>query len=120
MRAHHLNVPSPAASGLLDGGAGKVTWWGFRELSGTGGAAFRLWDGSNTTGRMIAPFSLNPSESVREWPGAHSLPYVTGLYLEVISGSFEGTIQVVNTLEDYGEGMPVVVIGTVDVEVNVP
>jgi hypothetical protein len=87
-----------------------------RELSGSTTASFRLWDGSSNAGALLAPFNLNANESVREWPGPHSLTYEIGLYLEVISGSFEATFQVISA-DEWDCGVPTVafVIGEVDV-----
>jgi hypothetical protein len=46
------------------------------------------------------------------------LPYRTGLFLEVVSGSIEGTVQVLSADEWEGGGMPVIVLGSVTVEVQ--
>jgi len=105
-------------SGQLDNRSGRVTWWGFRETSGVAGAAFRLWDGSSNNGRLLAPFALNTGESVREWPGPHSLDFETGLYLEVLSGTFEGVVQVLSDDNGTDYGIPVVLVGQVDIQVN--
>jgi hypothetical protein len=120
VRPHQIAVPSPAVSGQLDNSRGRVTWWAFRETTGIAGAAFRLWDGTNNGGRLMAPFGLNIGESVREWPGLHSLYYETGLYLEVISGTFEGVVQVISWDEWSEEGIPVVIVGDVTVNVEGP
>lgn len=118
MTPHQIAVPAPAVSTQLDNRAGRVTWWGWRETTGTAGAAFRLWDGTGNGGRLIAPFSLNLAESVRERAGKDSLPYVSGLFLEVISGTFEGTVQVISDNDDWGDATPVVIVGNVTVEVT--
>jgi hypothetical protein len=94
-------------------------FWTFRETSGGAGATFRLWDSSGNSGALVAPFSLDPGESIREFPGFHSLPYRVGLYLEVLSGTFEGQVTIVPVEEWPDEGgIPVFVIGSVDLTVN--
>lgn len=94
-------------------------YWAWRETSGASTATFRLWDGSNNGGAMVAPFTLQPNESVREFPGFHSLPYRVGLFLEILSGTIEGQVTVVPWSERDGEwGVPVIVVGSVDLTVN--
>jgi hypothetical protein len=119
MRPRILPIGSPAISGVVDGRAGHIVYWALRETSGTNPAMFRLWDGSNNQGSMIAPFSLDPGESIRENSGMHSLPYRVGLYLEILSGTIEGQITSV-LWDDWPEqgGIPVFVIGSVEIDVR--
>lgn len=98
MRPHSIslqNLNVAAVSGQVDNGGGHLVWYAMRETSGTAVASFRLWDGTSNGGRLLLPVNLNPNGSVREWPGAHTLAYETGLYLEVLAGTFEGTVQVI-------------------------
>lgn len=119
MRPRLLPIPGPAASGPLDGRGGRIVFWTFRETTGGAPATFRVWDGSSAAGALIAPFSLDPGESVREFPGFHSLPYRVGLFLEVITGTFEGQVTIVPVEEwPEGGGIPVFVIGSVDLTFN--
>lgn len=119
MRPRVFTVPGPAVSGSLDGAGGRIAFYAFRETSGASAAVIRLWDGSNNAGNLLLPISLNPGESVREVPGMHTLPYEVGLFLEVVSGTVEGQV---TTLElpshAEGWGIPVFVIGSVDLTVN--
>ena len=71
---------------------------------------------------MLATFSFVANQSVREFPGFHSLPYKTGLFLEVESGSIEGVVSVLPFAGDdiAQEGMPVFIIGSVDLNIDVP
>jgi hypothetical protein len=94
-------------------------YWSWRETSGTTAAIWRLWDGSNNAGALVAPFSLNAGESIREFPGFHTLPYRVGLFLEVLSGTIEGQVTIIPWGEKEGEyGMPVVIVGSVDLTLN--
>lgn len=117
MRNVHIPLPTPLASGQLDFASGRVTWWGFRETTGTASAVFRLWDSSTNAGKLLVPFTLSPNESTRDVPGWHGLVYETGLFFELVSGTVEGALEVVNL--DHGEdyGVPVVIIGELDVNV---
>lgn len=118
MRPRILSVQAPATSRALDGRGGRIVYWSWRETSGAGSSSFRLWDGSSAVGRLVGTFSLLPNESVREFPGFHSLPYDTGLFLEVLAGTFEGQVTIIPVDEwpDAG-GIPVFVIGSVDLTV---
>lgn len=119
MRPRILPIPGPASSGPVDGRGGRIVYWTFRETSGTAGAIFRFWDGSSNQGALIAPFSLDPGESIREFPGFHSLPYRVGLFLEILSGTIEGQVTIVPVEEwPEGGGIPVFVIGSVDLTFN--
>lgn len=114
-----LTVPAPGVSGVLDGSGGRLVFYAFRETSGVSSAVVRLWDGSSNQGNLLLPVSLNPNESIREIPGLHSLPYQVGLFLEVVSGQVEGQVTTVEL--DWGGGgggLPVFVIGSVDLTVN--
>lgn len=114
-----LTIPGPAASGVVDGSGGRVVYWAFRETSGAATATFRLWDSSNAAGTMLTPFQLAAGESIREFPGFHTLPYRVGLFLEVISGAIEGSISVLPWAdEDDAGGVPVYIVGGVNIEFN--
>lgn len=119
MRPRIIPIGSPAASGVVDGRGGRIVYWTFRETSGVAGAVFRFWDGSNNQGALVAPFSLDPGESIREFPGFHSLPYRVGLFLEILSGTVEGQVTIV-PVDEWPEegGIPVFVIGAVDLTFN--
>jgi hypothetical protein len=119
MRPRILSIPGPAVSGPVDGRGGRIIYWAFRETSGGAGAIFRFWDGSNNQGSLVAPFTLDPGESVREVPGLHGVPYRVGLFLEVLSGTIEGQVTII-LAEDYPEsgGVPVFVVGSVDLTFN--
>lgn len=118
MKAHQIAVPTPAVSGQLDNASGRLLWWAFRETTGAAPCTFRLWDGSNNAGRLMVPFSLSANGSTRDYPGMHSLPYVTGLYLEVLTGTFEGTVYVLSGKHDEPYGIPVIIIGDVSIDIG--
>jgi hypothetical protein len=114
-----FSVPGPAQSGSLDGAGGRLVFYAWRETSGVSPAVIRLWDGSNNQGSLLLPISLNPNESIREIPGMHTLPYEVGLFLEVVSGTVEGQVTTVVLGEGHqGYGIPVYVIGSVDLTIN--
>ena len=120
MRPRLIPVPGPAKSGALDNASGRVVYWSFAETAGAA-AKFRLWDSSSAAGVMLATFSFAAGWSVREFPGFHSLPYKTGLYLEVVTGTIEGVVSVLPWADSDAEqeGIPVFLIGSVQLDVNV-
>ena len=111
---------APAASGALYNAAGRVVWWSWRNTSTTTPAVLRLWDGSSAAGRLLFTISLAPTESTRDFPGWHSLPFDIGLWLEVVSGAMEGVVAIVPEDAWPGDGIPVVVVGGVTVNVDMP
>lgn len=72
----------------------RVLFWAFRETTGSAGATFRLRDGSDTGGEIIAPFALLKGGSTRDWMGPQGIPCRAGVYLEMLSGSVEGSVTV--------------------------
>lgn len=119
MNPRVFSVQGPAQSGSLDNASGRLVFYAFRETSGVSVATIRLWDGSNNQGNLLLPISLNPNESIREIPGFHTLPYETGLFLEVLSGTVEGQVTTVDLGKAHeGYGVPVYVIGSVDLTIN--
>jgi hypothetical protein len=114
----HIRVGSAGVTGALDNGSGRVIWWAFRETSGSATAAFRLWDSSTNAGALLLPVGLNASESVSDSSGPFGIPYRVGLYLEVLSGAFEGTIQVIDLHEHRLTCLPAIVVGEVNLDLG--
>lgn len=104
-------LASPAASGQVINIAGRITWFSLRETSGAAAAVVRYYDGSGASGKLMAAISLQASESTREWVGNHGLPFGGGLYLQVVSGSVEGSIVYVPESAWWESAMPVVIVG---------
>jgi len=117
VEAHHIALPSPLVSTQVDNSTGYLVWWAFRETSTTASLTLRLWDGTGPNSRLLLPISLINSCSTREWPGNHALPYVSGLFLELVSGTGEGSVQVCSALPGEPYGIPAIIIGEVDVNI---
>ena len=119
MKPRLISLPDPVSSQLLDGAGGRVVYWCFSETAGAA-AQFRLWDSSTNADTLMASVQLPSDTSSVVFPGFHSLPYKTGLFLEVVSGSIEGAISVI-PFDDWGDdnySTPVTVIGSVEIDVN--
>lgn len=80
-------VPILKTSGILAG-------FSFAESTGSASASFKLYDGLDRSGQLIAVINLNDSESVRDWFGVFGVYFQTGLTIDVISGSVEGAVYV--------------------------
>lgn len=87
-----LDVVSGAGSAKLVTGRALLTGLALRETTGTAGAVARLHDGESASRRSIIPVSLAANESVREVVGLSGALYVTGVFIEVVSGSVEGSV----------------------------
>jgi hypothetical protein len=97
------NIPlNPAATGQLLNGRGAVRRTSFRNASLTTEAVFQLFDGSGTNGSLIESFSLAPQESARDFYAHDEYPFYVGLFVNIVSGAFEGGIVV----QFIGPGFP--------------
>jgi hypothetical protein len=115
-----LNTRRPAVSGQLDNTAGRVRRISVLESSGTAAASFELWDGSSAAGKLLDVVALSPGQSTRDRYEGVEYVYETGLFINVLAGTFYGTI-VVEHSDDWGhEGMPVVLVNpdVLSIDVN--
>jgi len=90
-------IPISSQSQKLAVSAVRLAGYSLHETTGTTGAVIRLHDGISTDGDSLVPISLGMGESVRDWFGdqrSGGVAFPTGMYLEVVSGSLEGSIWV--------------------------
>lgn len=66
--------------------------WSFRETTGSAAAALRIRDGSSATGEMVVPIGLLANESTRDFLAPDGLDIRVGVFIERVSGTFEGVI----------------------------
>lgn len=83
-----------AASADLIQRVDRILFWSFRETTTTAVARLRLRDGSDANGDTIVPISLSADQSTRDWLGPQGIPCKAGVYLEMITGTVEGSIVV--------------------------
>lgn len=107
-----------AVTGQLDNTSGRVVRASFRNLSTTTEAVFRLFDGTGPTGPLLDTISLAPKESTRDYYRAWEYPFDGGLYVQVVSGTFEGTIVVHHSEPGEGRGDPVIVVGNMTIDIG--
>lgn len=96
MRPVRIPIPASSNSALLFGGAGRITWYSFSETTGAAGAQLQLIDGSNNTGALIMPVNLNANESTREAVEHHGIPFSNSLYLNILSGTVNGSLVIID------------------------
>lgn len=86
----------PAGTSDIAVVTGYVTLYGFaiREKAGTpAAAAVTIRDALTAgTGKIIVPINLLASESAREWYGPQGIPFSTGIFWDMESGTIEGTL----------------------------
>jgi hypothetical protein len=64
-----------------------------RETAGAAASA-RVYDGTDNTGTLIDVISLAPNESAREYYGEGGLWCATGIYVDILAGTIEGSVRV--------------------------
>lgn len=90
--ANSFAIPTTTADRLLLGTMAAVRGWNFAETTAGALAKVRLWDGSNDEGNKLATIEIPSGQSKEFWlPGGGLAAYV-GVFLEVVSGSVEGTL----------------------------
>ena len=79
---------------------GKARFAGINLADTSGAGAYvRIRDGVDTQGSVVVPVRLAPNESARDYlPTGSPVVLNNGLYVEVVSGTVEGTVLIV---EDY-------------------
>ena len=86
-------------------GSGCVTWHSTYETSGSAAASYSLTDGPSGNGQVLAYVTLSSSESTRDYIGLHCLPFLEGIYYDLVSGAVGGSVTawVDHVCEDYLE-----------------
>lgn len=70
--------------------AGTLLQFVMEETTGTAGARFVLYDGQSDTAESLGPWTLSAGESFDNAYPPHGIPFQSGLYLKVTSGSVSG------------------------------
>lgn len=82
-------------SGQLSYSPGQVVGYSIRETAGAR-AVVRIIDGAaGDSTRLLLTISLAAGESARDWFRPDGIPFNTGLYIEVVSGQIEGSVQII-------------------------
>ena len=87
-------IVSGQTSGQLVNGAGRLFVHTITETTGAATAKYTLYDGTGVSGTLLVPVTLAANESSRDYFGKHGIPFLTGVYIEVVSGSVQGALVV--------------------------
>jgi hypothetical protein len=72
-------------------GRGILRGYGFRETSGAGTATVLLRAGSDASGDVVVPITLQAGESVRDWFSDEGIAILGGLFVDV-TGAVDGSV----------------------------
>lgn len=91
-------VPSialPAVSGVLNSNPRDLNYFGF-AIQSTGAVApiVRLWQGTDTTGVLLDVIGCTASGFSGDFYGPNGLKARGGIYVEVVQGTFVGSLRV--------------------------
>jgi hypothetical protein len=90
--ADSASIADAATNPNIVTGASVLLGWSLRETTGAAGATGIIYDGSATTGQIVAPINLAPSETTRDWFGPHGLRIDVGLYFDPTAGTIDGAV----------------------------
>lgn len=76
-----------------------MTGFSLTETTGTASASFRLINGINTSGIVLARINLAPSESAREYLPFPWLLFPAGIFGVLVSGAVEGSVSTITVGE---------------------
>lgn len=119
MKPVQLIGAAPAVSGQLDNRAGRITYWSWTETTGLASAEVRLFDGTGPGGAPLADITLTAGQSTRDIFPTHALPYIGGLFLQVVSGTVNGQVYAVPEDDAEGGAMPVVLVNVDELNLQV-
>jgi hypothetical protein len=89
-------VTIPATTGTLQviNGSGTLLQLVMEETTGSATARFELWDGRNTGGEYLGPWTLSAGQSFDNAYPPHGIVFRSGLFLNVTSGSVAGAAHI--------------------------
>ena len=87
-----LRALSSAGSAQLSLFPGFVVGWSISETSGSAACLVRLYDADSASGQLLAVIGLAEGTGSQVTMPAPGWGTETGLYLDVVSGSFDGVI----------------------------
>lgn len=92
--ARPIRLAATSGSKLIVGGPCRIMGWAFKEFTGAAVASIDLWDGAFNSGQLIAPITLNQSESIRDWFTPYGIE-ASQLSFIVNSGQVDGVVYVI-------------------------
>lgn len=92
MAAPRRLTANSASPPILLSGGGSLYGWAFKETTGNTAASFDILDGETANGNLMVPIALTGGQSTRDWFTVRPMPIYQGVFLNVISGTFEGVV----------------------------
>jgi hypothetical protein len=86
-------VALTGADQLVVTGGAMYRGFSIRETAGAA-AVVRIYDGASASGTLLDTVSLVASESARELYGSCGIWATAGIFVDVVSGSVEGSIRI--------------------------
>lgn len=71
---------------------GRLFGWSFVETTGSAAAQVRVIDGGNSGGLEIVNITLSAGQSTRDWLAKPGLRFRSGIYIDIVAGSIQGSI----------------------------
>lgn len=81
-----------SSSKQVIGGMALLRGWSFREDNGGAPAAVDIYDGTSTTGTLIATITLTAGESTRDPVPDSGIACPAGIFVNVTAGTIRGSI----------------------------
>ena len=87
-------VPATTTTFKAYTGFGTILALVMEETTGSAGARFVLYDGADANSEDLGPFTLASGQSFDSAYPPHGLPFRSGLFMNVTSGSVSGVIHI--------------------------
>lgn len=116
MQRLNLTFGPSAASTLVIQGGGRLIVANGLETTGAAAATFKVLDGNASDAKLLVPIYLPAGTSSSDYFGDHGIPFTNGIYVEAVTGTFEGNV-LIHLDEDYEAWqLPVIVANTVTID----
>lgn len=89
-----VGIPTATAGRSLVGQGGWLLGWCLAETTGAAVAVAALYDGQDATGQLLAYVAIPAGQTVAVPVSVLGSPFLSGLYLAVISGSVAGSVTI--------------------------
>jgi hypothetical protein len=87
-----VRIPTTTGTLQVITGAGTLLLQVIEETTGTAAARYELWDGTDTGGEYIGPWTILSGQSFDNNYSLYGIPFRHGLFLNVTTGSIGGSM----------------------------
>lgn len=89
---HWVNFDLNGTGKMMFNFSARICGWSIKNLSATTLAVMDIYDGTDTSGVVVFPVTLQSNESSREWFYPGGIVFHNGLYLNVTAQEIKGSI----------------------------